>query len=183
MAAGDLKRGPGPIWPKSDRSVWGRQQERGHFWGGVQEGVRGRPAERPGKAWTKRSKTKSERRTLSRRRRPKVTRCENTNWKFRSRSKTKTTHRTPHEGSAIVSWCRGCNLKSTSATNDDELLARVDRECDQRKLWVASCEHSRSTRTDRWRISKSPRTPQPQPQRQKWQSMIPRQKKSVQRLI
>ena len=33
---------------------------------------------------------------------------------------------------------------------------------------VASSEHSGSTRTNRWGISKSPRTPQPQLQRRKW---------------
>ena len=64
---------------------------------------------------------------------PKVSRCENTNLKFISRSKTKTTPRTLRESSPIVSWGRTCNLKSASVPNDDELLARVDRECDQKR--------------------------------------------------
>jgi hypothetical protein len=64
-----------------------------------------------------------------------VSRCANTNLKFRSRSKTKTTPRTLRESAPIVSWGRSYNLKSASETNDDELLARIDRECDQRKIW------------------------------------------------
>ena len=44
------------------------------------------------------------------------------------------TSRTPRESSPIISRSRSCNLKSASGTNDDELLTRVRRECDQRNI-------------------------------------------------
>ena len=47
---------------------------------------------------------------------------------------TKTTPRTPRASSPNVSRGWNYNLKSASATNDHELLARVDRKCDQRKI-------------------------------------------------
>ena len=108
----------------------------GHFWRGGPGGGLRRVRERdPGR----RPQTGPRRSPREGRcptgRWPKVSRSENTNWKFRSKSKTKTTPRTPRESSPIISRSRSCNLKSASGTNDDELLARVRRECDQRKIW------------------------------------------------
>jgi hypothetical protein len=58
--------------------------------------------------------------------------------------------------------------EQTTTSSSRELTESATKE----KYEVASSEHSRSTRTKRWGISQSPRTPQPQPQRQKRQSMI-----------
>ena len=109
------------------------------FEGGVQEGVwRGSESERdPGRRPQTGPRRSPREGHCPRGQWPKVSRSENTNLEFRSRSKTKTTPRTPRESSPIVSWTRSCNLKSASGTNDDELLARVDRECAQRK--ICSC--------------------------------------------
>ena len=76
----------------------------------------------------------------------------------------------PRESSPIVSRGRSDNVnpQAAHASSSRELTESATKE----KYEVASSEHSRSTRTNRWGNSKSPRTPQPQPQRQKWQSMI-----------
>ena len=76
----------------------------------------------------------------------------------------------PRESSPIVSRGRSDNVnpQAAHASSSRELTESATKE----KYEVASSEHSRSTRTNRWGNSKSPRTPQPQPQRQKWQSTI-----------
>ena len=105
----------------------------GHFWRGGPGGGLKRVRERdPGRRPQTRPRRNPRERHCPRGWWPKVFKSENANLKFISRSKTKTTPRTPRESSPIVSRGRSYNLKSASGTNDDELLARVDRKCDQR---------------------------------------------------
>ena len=110
-------------------SLLGRRQNRAQE--EVQEGVR----ERPGKASKKRSKTRSERRTRKKLREDDHQKCLDVKTQIGNpeADQTKTTPRTPRASSPNVSRGWSYNLKSASATNDDQLIARVDQKCDQRK--------------------------------------------------
>ena len=103
---------------------------------------------------------------------PKVFKCENANLKFISRSKLRRllelfarVHPSCLEG-AVTIW--NLQAEQTTTSSSRELTESATKE----KYEVASSEYSRSTRTNRWGTSKSPRTPQPQPQRQNRQSKI-----------
>ena len=91
----------------------------GHFWrGGPGEDLKRVRERDPGRRPQTGPRRNPRERHCPRGWWPKVFKSENANLKFISRSKTKTTPRTPRESSPIVSRGRSYNLKSASGTND-----------------------------------------------------------------
>ena len=145
----------------------------GHFWrGGPGEDLKRVRERDPGRRPQTGPRRNPRERHCPRGWWPKVFKCENANWKLISRSKLRRllelfarVHPSCLEG-AVTIW--NLQAEQTTTISSRELTESATKE----KYEVASSEYSRSTRTNRWGTSKSPRTPQPQPQQQKWQSMI-----------